>query len=55
MKDSTYDKAKLLIQEVDKALADGIRYYNKNGELLTSTKQIVETLVTEGSVTLNSR
>ena len=44
------DKALLLIREVQDALARGTRHYDKSGHLLSTTKEIVECMATEGGV-----
>jgi hypothetical protein len=43
--------ARILLREVNEALARGTRHFNKDGALLTTPKQIIETMLAEGGVT----
>jgi hypothetical protein len=40
----------LLLITIDAALALGLKYYNKRGELLTTRRAVLETLRQEGAV-----
>lgn len=45
------EHAKLLIAEIEAALAAGTKHYNQAGDLLTTPRLIIECLLTEGAVT----
>jgi hypothetical protein len=51
--DTSLEEAKLLISGVNKALASGTKHYNRTGKLLTSTEEVLKTLIEEGSVEMS--
>lgn len=52
---NTTEMAIELIAEIRAALVRGTKHYNKAGKLLTTEKEIVETLLAEGAVTFDPR
>lgn len=45
------ENARILLAEIEDALARGTQHYNRAGELLITPRAIVETLLSEGEVT----
>ena len=50
-RDADHENARILLDEVQQALARGTTHYNKAGELLATPLAIVECLLHEGGVT----
>jgi len=48
---TTLENARLLLHEIEHALASGTKHWNGRGELLETPKEIVECLLREGAVT----
>lgn len=49
------ERAAILVRDIMKALALGTRHYNEAGKLLETPREIVETLLREGKITLEPR
>ena len=47
-------KALLIIYEVTTAIERGVKHYNREGKLLTTPLEVIETLYNEGSVTFDT-
>jgi hypothetical protein len=43
--------AELLLQEIREGLNHGTKYYNVEGKLLNTEKEIIETILWEGAIT----
>lgn len=52
---NTAEMALVLVEEIRAALARGTKHYNKAGQLLTTEKEIVEVLLSEGGITFEPR